>query len=43
MFSVIFTPKAVGKRLARIEIISNDEDESPFEIDLKGVGIVFLN
>lgn len=43
IFSVTFTPKAVGKRLARIEISSNDEDENPFEIDLKGVGIVFLN
>ena len=42
-FSVVFTPKNSGKRTARILIASSDEDEDPFEIQLKGVGLVFIN
>ena len=37
-FSVAFSPKAVGVRVATLRIYSNDPDENPFEINLSGTG-----
>lgn len=41
-FNVTFTPNAVGKRSASIQIASNDADENPFDITLGGTGFVLL-
>jgi hypothetical protein len=41
-FSVNFTPTAVGTRTASVQILSNDDDESPFILPLAGVGSVLL-
>ncbi len=35
-FNVVFSPKAVGMKNAQIQIMSNDEDERPFIIKVKG-------
>lgn len=37
-FTVTFKPSAVGARTAAIHIVSNDADESPFDITLTGTG-----
>lgn len=39
-FTVIFKPTAAGERKAKILVASNDADESPFDIDVTGVGVV---
>ena len=38
-FSVYFSPSELGERLATLHILSNDHDESSFEIQLKGTGL----
>jgi len=38
IFRVIFKPKAAGPRTASLRILSNDADESPFDIKLTGEG-----
>ncbi len=35
-FTVTFVPKALGDRIAELRIVSNDPDENPFNIALKG-------
>ncbi len=35
---VTFTPKVIGQRKADLHILSNDEDENPFDIRLRGNG-----
>jgi hypothetical protein len=37
-FKVRFAPKKKGTRKAQLRILSNDEDESPFRVALKGTG-----
>ncbi len=37
-FSVTFTPAALGNRTATVRLLSNDADESPFDITLTGTG-----
>ena len=37
-FTVVFSPKAVGTRSATLRISSNDADENPFDIKLRGIG-----
>ncbi|MEZ4662231.1 MAG: choice-of-anchor D domain-containing protein [Caldilineaceae bacterium] len=37
-FTVNFTPSGIGTRVATIEIISNDADESPYTFDISGDG-----
>ncbi|MEZ4712473.1 MAG: choice-of-anchor D domain-containing protein [Caldilineaceae bacterium] len=37
-FTVEFTPSGIGTRVATIEIISNDPDESPYTFDIAGDG-----
>jgi alpha-tubulin suppressor-like RCC1 family protein len=37
-FSVTFTPSLLGNRSAVLQITSNDDDETPFDISLSGVG-----
>lgn len=37
-FTVTFTPSAAGTRTAAIHLASNDANESPFDINLTGVG-----
>jgi hypothetical protein len=37
-FSVVFAPKARGKRIGAVQIMSNDADENPFTIILMGEG-----
>jgi flagellar hook assembly protein FlgD len=39
-FTVTFTPGAGGSRTAAIHITSNDSDETPFDINLTGTGLV---
>lgn len=41
-FTVNFSPTAVGARNASVSILSNDGDESPFELPLVGTGSVLL-
>jgi uncharacterized membrane protein len=38
-FNLTFQPKSAGARSAVLQIISNDADESPFEINLIGTGV----
>ena len=38
-FRITFKPKAKGPRTAAIHIVSNDADESPFDIPLSGFGM----
>ncbi len=38
-FSVRFTPGAAGVRNASLQIVTNDSDESPFDINLSGSGL----
>jgi hypothetical protein len=38
-FTVTFTPAAGGPREARLTVASDDEDESPFVVNLAGFGI----
>lgn len=38
-FRVLFKPAAVGARKAAIQVLSNDADESPFDIVLAGKGV----
>lgn len=38
-FSVAFAPSGLGDRSAVLHLISNDEDESPFEILVSGTGV----
>lgn len=38
-FRVTFTPSSVGSHSAAIHVASNDEDESPFDINLTGTGL----
>lgn len=38
-FTIRFTPAAAGARTAALHIASNDSDESPFDINLTGVGV----
>ena len=42
-FSVNFTPTGPGERGTTLQIFSNDEDESPFDIALTGTGLSFTN
>ncbi len=35
-FTVSFTPNAAGRRIASLYLVSNDSDESPYEITLTG-------
>ncbi|MCX6875856.1 MAG: SUMF1/EgtB/PvdO family nonheme iron enzyme [Verrucomicrobia bacterium] len=37
-FSVTFEPGGIGSRTAAIHLVSNDGDESPFDINLTGTG-----
>ena len=37
-FTVDFTPSGIGSRLATVEIISNDPNESPYTFDVMGDG-----
>lgn len=37
-FTVTFTPAALGNRTATVRLLSNDADESPFDITLTGTG-----
>jgi uncharacterized repeat protein (TIGR03803 family) len=39
-FVVTFTPSAGGTRTARLQIVSDDSDENPFNINLSGSGII---
>jgi hypothetical protein len=39
-FRTLFRPKALGSRVARISVLSNDSDESPFDIAVGGNGVV---
>jgi uncharacterized delta-60 repeat protein len=41
-FSVTFTPTASGSRSAAFHLVSNDSDESPFDIGLSGTGLTAL-
>lgn len=38
-FNLTFQPKSTGARSAVLQIISNDADESPFEVNLIGSGV----
>ena len=38
-FTVEFQPSNTGPRIAAIQVVSNDYDENPFDIDLSGTGI----
>ncbi|WP_420583422.1 ELWxxDGT repeat protein [Reichenbachiella sp.] len=38
-FSISFSPQALGARNAKVTILSDDDDEATFEIDLFGEGI----
>ncbi len=37
-FQLTFSPAAAGARVVTVRISSNDEDESPFEFDVTGIG-----
>lgn len=39
-FTVTFSPSADGARLATLQVVSNDTDESPFDISLTGNGSI---
>jgi uncharacterized delta-60 repeat protein len=39
LFNVYFTPSAIGPRVATLRIVSNDKDETPFDIELTGTGL----
>jgi hypothetical protein len=41
-FTVKFTPTALDQRTAALHVVSNDADESPFDIALTGTGITHL-
>jgi hypothetical protein len=36
---IVFEPKQKGKRASQLQILSSDENENPFEIDLSGGGL----
>jgi hypothetical protein len=40
-FTVTFAPKKSGNRTAALHILSNDSDESPFDITLTGVALSY--
>lgn len=42
VLEIVFTPQAKGKRNSSLQIISNDGNESPFEIQLSGIGVKLL-
>lgn len=37
-FTITFQPTTLGARLAQMQILSDDEDESPYDIRLTGIG-----
>jgi hypothetical protein len=37
-FTISFSPTAVGTRIASLQIANNDADESPFDVNLTGLG-----
>lgn len=39
-FSVVYNPTSKGKQTAALQIVSNDADESPFDINFNGTGKV---
>ncbi len=39
-FTIAFQPTAAGTRTATLQILSNDADENPFDINLTGNGVV---
>jgi hypothetical protein len=40
--AIVFKPREKGKRASTLQILSSDENESPFEIGLSGVGLQVL-
>jgi len=42
-FSITFKPEVRGKRRAVLSILSNDPDENPFEVNLRGTAVVPIN
>lgn len=42
ILEIAFKPKAKGKRVSTLQIFSNDKDETPFEIQLSGIGLQVL-
>lgn len=38
-FTVTFAPGAIGARTATLQIISNDSDENPFDLNISGIGM----
>ncbi len=41
-FTITFKPKVRGKRRAELAITSNDSDENPFEVKLRGVAVELI-